>query len=129
MQVALAGVLRRSEKPSMFVPENNRAKGAWYWLDVPALAQACNLPADTPLLEVRERLDSNINYISIINIEGSFLTALACLAEANVCTPTPSVLFRLSCSRLSDHESGLKDPLHGPAGGRLPLMILEDGTY
>ena len=61
MQVALAGGLRRSEKPSMFVPENNGAKGAWYWLDVPALAQACNLPADTPLLEVGVRLYSNIH--------------------------------------------------------------------
>ena len=51
-QVALAGVLRHSEKPSMFVPENEPAKGAWYWLDVPALALACDLPPDTPLLEV-----------------------------------------------------------------------------
>ncbi|KAK9864270.1 hypothetical protein WJX84_011136 [Apatococcus fuscideae] len=50
-KVALAGVLRHSEKPSMFVPENEPAKGAWYWLDVPALALACDLPPDTPLLE------------------------------------------------------------------------------
>ena len=52
VQVSLAGVLRRSEKPSMFVPENDAARNAWYWLDVPALAKACGLPPDTPLLEV-----------------------------------------------------------------------------
>ncbi|KAK9835779.1 hypothetical protein WJX74_007728 [Apatococcus lobatus] len=50
-KVALAGVLRQSEKPSMFVPDNDAAKAAWYWLDVPALAKACRLSSDTPLLE------------------------------------------------------------------------------
>jgi hypothetical protein len=39
-----------SEKPSAFVPDN--AGGDWFWVDVPALAAAANLPRSTPLVEV-----------------------------------------------------------------------------
>ena len=44
---------RGSEKRSVFVPDNNAAKGEWFWVDVPALATAAGLPAETPLVEVR----------------------------------------------------------------------------
>ena len=51
MQVHVEGVIRESEKPSSFVPENSPTKGEWYWVDVPAMARAAGLPPDTPLIE------------------------------------------------------------------------------
>ena len=51
MQVHVEGVIRESEKPSSFVPENSPSKGEWYWVDVPAMARAAGLPPDTPLIE------------------------------------------------------------------------------
>ena len=43
---------RSSEKRSSFVPDNHPAKGEWFWVDVPALAAAADLPPETPLVEV-----------------------------------------------------------------------------
>ncbi len=51
VQVHVEGVIRESEKPSSFVPENSPSKGEWYWVDVPAMARAAGLPPDTPLIE------------------------------------------------------------------------------
>ena len=48
----MEGVTRGSEKRSVFVPDNNPAKGEWFWIDVPALAVAAGLPPETPLVEV-----------------------------------------------------------------------------
>ena len=50
MQVA--GIRRVSEQPSTFVPANAPQQGSWFWVDAPALAAACRLPPDTPLVEV-----------------------------------------------------------------------------
>ena len=47
----MEGVIRESEKPSSFVPENSPSKAEWYWLDVPAMARTVGLPPDTPLME------------------------------------------------------------------------------
>lgn len=52
MQVAVDGVVRASEARSSFVPDNNPARGEWYWIDVPKIATACGLPPETPLIEV-----------------------------------------------------------------------------
>ena len=43
---------RSSEKRSSFVPDNNPARGEWFWVDVPALAAHADLPPETPLVEV-----------------------------------------------------------------------------
>ncbi|KAK9815229.1 hypothetical protein WJX72_000329 [[Myrmecia] bisecta] len=51
-EVQVTGVVRGSENRSSFVPDNQPERGAWYWIDVPALAHACGLPSDTPLVEV-----------------------------------------------------------------------------
>ena len=48
----LEGVTRSSEKRSSFVPDNNPARGEWFWVDVPALAAHADLPPETPLVEV-----------------------------------------------------------------------------
>ena len=56
MQVHVEGVIRESEKPSSFVPENSPSKGEWYWVDVPAMARAAGLPPDTPLIEAKSFL-------------------------------------------------------------------------
>ena len=53
MQVHVEGVIRESENPSTFVPENCPSKAEWYWLDAPAMARAAGLPPDTPMIEVR----------------------------------------------------------------------------
>lgn len=51
-QATVHGVVRYSETPSMFVPENKPEEGEWHFLDVEAMARAMNLPANTPLVEV-----------------------------------------------------------------------------
>lgn len=48
--VKFMGVVRGSESPSSFVPDNTASE--WFWLDVPALAVAAHLPPDTLLVEV-----------------------------------------------------------------------------
>jgi cytochrome oxidase assembly protein ShyY1 len=48
--VSVKGLLRASEKPSGFVPDN--AGKEWFWIDVPALAAAAGLPPSTRLVEV-----------------------------------------------------------------------------
>lgn len=47
----VVGVVRGSETPSSFVPDNATASGEWFWLDVPALAAAAHVPPGTPLVE------------------------------------------------------------------------------
>jgi len=46
------GVVRYSESPSIFVPENRPEKNEWYYIDVAALAKSMGLPEGTPLIEV-----------------------------------------------------------------------------
>lgn len=45
------GVVRGSEKPSIFVPENDPKSGQWFYVDVPMIARACGLPEDTVYIE------------------------------------------------------------------------------
>ena len=49
-QVSVDGVVRASENRGGFVPDNVGEQ--WYWLDVPAMACACGLPPETPLVEL-----------------------------------------------------------------------------
>ncbi|GAB4814338.1 hypothetical protein N2152v2_001384 [Parachlorella kessleri] len=50
-QVVVDGVLRLGEQPGEFVPANQPAKGEWYYLNAAEMAQACDLPTDTPFVE------------------------------------------------------------------------------
>ncbi|KAJ4962322.1 hypothetical protein NE237_022261 [Protea cynaroides] len=52
------GVVRGSEKPSIFVPENNPSSGQWFYVDVPAIARACELPENTLYME---SIDDDVN--------------------------------------------------------------------
>lgn len=60
--VKTEAVVRASETKGRFTPENDPEKGVWYWLDAPAIARACGLPEDTPLIQAvsgrRERDDA-----------------------------------------------------------------------
>lgn len=47
----VVGVIRGSENPNMFVPANEPASGQWFFVDVPAMARAVNLPEDTIYIE------------------------------------------------------------------------------
>ncbi|XP_042508509.1 surfeit locus protein 1 [Macadamia integrifolia] len=49
--VKIIGVVRGSEKPSIFVPENNPSSGQWFYVDAPAIARACGLPESTVYIE------------------------------------------------------------------------------
>ncbi|ONK76290.1 uncharacterized protein A4U43_C03F26060 [Asparagus officinalis] len=49
--VRVIGVARESEKPSIFVPENDPKTGQWFYVDVPMIARACGLPEDTLYIE------------------------------------------------------------------------------
>lgn len=50
---SLLCVLRDSESPSRFVPDNDPSKGLWHWIDAAEMAAAVGLPREgTPLLEV-----------------------------------------------------------------------------
>ncbi|KAJ6802000.1 surfeit locus protein 1-like [Iris pallida] len=47
----VVGVVRGSEKPSIFVPENDPNSGQWFYVDVPMIARACGLPENTLYIE------------------------------------------------------------------------------
>ncbi|KAK3026258.1 hypothetical protein RJ639_041634, partial [Escallonia herrerae] len=49
--VEVVGVVRGSEKPSIFVPANDPSSNQWFYVDVAAIARACGLPEDTVYLE------------------------------------------------------------------------------
>eukprot|EP00899_Mesostigma_viride_P015480 jgi/Mesvir1/23933/Mv10708-RA.1 len=49
--VTIQGVVRAGEKPSLFVPPNDPAKGTWFWMEVPALCKAAGLPEGSLLVE------------------------------------------------------------------------------
>ncbi|KAK8600007.1 hypothetical protein V6N12_049869 [Hibiscus sabdariffa] len=56
--VEVIGVVRGSEKPSIFVPANDPNSGQWFYVDIPAIAVACGLPKDTLLIE---DINENVN--------------------------------------------------------------------
>lgn len=57
------GVVRGSEKPSIFVPANDPGSGQWFYVDVPAIAKACGLPENTLYVEdVNEKFDPSNPY-------------------------------------------------------------------
>ncbi|KAJ9141561.1 hypothetical protein P3X46_032084 [Hevea brasiliensis] len=49
--VEVIGVVRGSEKPSVFVPENDPSSCQWFYVDVHAIAHACELPKNTIYVE------------------------------------------------------------------------------
>ncbi|XP_010942779.1 surfeit locus protein 1 isoform X1 [Elaeis guineensis] len=49
--VRVIGVIRGSEKPSIFVPANDPNSGQWFYVDVPMIARACGLPESTIYIE------------------------------------------------------------------------------
>lgn len=56
--VEVVGVIRGSEKPSIFVPANDPSSGQWFYVDVPAIARACGLPENTIYIE---DINENVN--------------------------------------------------------------------
>ncbi|XP_038724854.1 surfeit locus protein 1 [Tripterygium wilfordii] len=61
--VEVIGVVRGSEKPSMFVPENDPSGSQWFYVDVPAIARACGLPERTVYVEdINENVDPSNPY-------------------------------------------------------------------
>ncbi|GMH17531.1 hypothetical protein Nepgr_019372 [Nepenthes gracilis] len=56
--VEVIGVVRGSEKPTIFVPTNSPGSGQWFYVDVPAIINACGLPENTIYIE---DINENIN--------------------------------------------------------------------
>ncbi|BFG33205.1 hypothetical protein CerSpe_194790 [Prunus speciosa] len=56
--VEIVGVVRGSEKPSIFVPPNDPKSYQWFYVDVPAIARTCGLPEDTVYIE---DINENVN--------------------------------------------------------------------
>ena len=81
VQVQLEGIVRSSEKPSQFVPANEPGVGRWFWVDAPALAAACKLPPDTPLVEVRLLIGCH----AVIGLVGSRVCQRGVLTLASHC--------------------------------------------
>lgn len=52
------GVVRGSEKPSIFVPANEPNSKQWFFVDVPAIAVASGLPENTVYIE---NISENVN--------------------------------------------------------------------
>lgn len=55
-EIRVEGVLRVPEPPNWLTPANDPAGNAWKWLDLPAMAQALDLPPMAPILLRAERL-------------------------------------------------------------------------
>ncbi|KAL3529118.1 hypothetical protein ACH5RR_008440 [Cinchona calisaya] len=61
--VEVIGVVRGSEKPSIFVPANDPSSSQWFYVDVPAIARACGLPENTVYIEdINEKIDLSNPY-------------------------------------------------------------------
>ncbi|XP_059642102.1 surfeit locus protein 1 isoform X2 [Cornus florida] len=56
--VEVVGVVRGSEKPSIFVPANDPSSCQWFYVDVPAIARTCGLPENTIYIEA---INENVN--------------------------------------------------------------------
>ncbi|KAL3621383.1 Surfeit locus protein 1 [Castilleja foliolosa] len=56
--IKVVGVIRGSENPSVFVPENVPNASQWFYVDVPAFARECGLPEKTLYVE---DINENIN--------------------------------------------------------------------
>lgn len=56
--VEVVGVIRGSEKPSIFVPANDPSSCQWFYVDVPAIARASGLPENTIYIE---DINENVN--------------------------------------------------------------------
>ncbi|XP_042963757.1 surfeit locus protein 1-like isoform X1 [Carya illinoinensis] len=54
----VVGVVRGSEKPSIFVPANDPSSCQWFYVDVPAIARATGLPENTVYIE---DINENVN--------------------------------------------------------------------
>ncbi|XP_028065014.1 surfeit locus protein 1 isoform X2 [Camellia sinensis] len=54
----IVGVVRGSEKPSIFVPANDPNSSQWFYVDVPAIARTCGLPENTIYIE---DVNENVN--------------------------------------------------------------------
>lgn len=52
------GVVRGSEKPSIFVPANDPESSQWFYIDVPSIARHCGLPENTIYVE---DVNENVN--------------------------------------------------------------------
>lgn len=56
--IEVVGVVRGSEKPSIFVPPNDPGSSQWFYVDVPGIARACGLPENTIYVE---DINENVN--------------------------------------------------------------------
>lgn len=56
--VEVIGVVRGSEKPSIFVPENDPNSAQWFYVDVPGIARAVGLPENVTYIE---DVNENVN--------------------------------------------------------------------
>lgn len=56
--VEVIGIVRGSEKPSIFVPPNEPSSSQWFYVDIPAIARTCGLPEDTIYVE---DVNENVN--------------------------------------------------------------------
>lgn len=54
----MIGVVRGSEKPSIFVPANDPESSQWFYIDVPSIARECGLPENTIYVE---DVNENVN--------------------------------------------------------------------
>lgn len=59
----VVGVIRGSEKPSIFVPSNEPSSSQWFYVDVAEIARSCGLPENTIYIEaVKEEVDPSNPY-------------------------------------------------------------------
>ncbi|KAM3380451.1 surfeit locus protein 1 [Capsicum galapagoense] len=59
----VVGVIRGSEKPSIFVPANDPSSFQWFYVDVSAIACACGLPKNTLYIEtINDNVDPSNPY-------------------------------------------------------------------
>ncbi|KAF4373549.1 hypothetical protein F8388_025243 [Cannabis sativa] len=56
--VEVVGIVRESEKPSIFVPANEPNSNQWFYVDVPAIARTCGLAENTVYIE---DINENVN--------------------------------------------------------------------
>lgn len=49
-EISVTGILRWPSQPGLFTPDNDPARGLWYWVDIPAMARAADLARPAPVV-------------------------------------------------------------------------------
>ena len=65
----VTGRIKRSQRPNIFVPDNNPAKSEWYWMDTASMAEVNDLSQVAPFWIIADRETSRkVGYVDSVEM-------------------------------------------------------------